>query len=1055
MTVAVTDLEGVPLPGAIVTISHETGFVKTTAVLTDARGIAEFPVLRPGEGYAIEVAFAGLNTIRQDHLRVRIDQNATVPLQMISEYQERIEVKAEGDVIDLTVTRRSTKFSDDFISDLPVPGRFYQNVLTLAPGVQDADGDGNPNVHGSRSRDFNTIVSGISNVDPLTGQWMSRINPNSIEAMEVITAGAGVEFGRAQGGFARIIQKQGTNTHEGVAEFYYRTSKLDGDGAFNGSALPQVDFDWYQPSVSFSGPLVRDKMWYRASLEYRDIEVPIVTNRVEITTIEDKTNDFQVTWQVSPRNKLALQYRHDPRRVTNLGISTLINSQSSLGFDRETQTASLIWTAPYSPKVLVESTVSWQDQNLAIFPTARNVPNECAVGEEFLMSARCFNTDTGQVSGSYFIDQSDHRQRLTVKGSATLYGGRFWGMDHRFKLGGQSENERYFRDLVRRPTMAFFVVDVPGEDPTGGQDDGLKPYGIAIVSLAVPQTDSVRATGTNWAWYAEDQLKPLHNLTLTLGARVDREEIGAEGHELFNPTEELSAYSKALEPFLNPLSPTFNPPAFPEMRLRAAYESFTGYEEFASFESQMDALLCEEGDSNCRTDLKLSIDQLARLHKEVHQVRNQKDITVVNTNVSPYLALAWDPAGNGKMAIKASAGRHYNNIPLIVPLQELQPAESTLLYRVELGGDDAGQTRLMNGISPSVNVQMLDPDLRTPYQDEYTLAFERELWAETSISISYVTRKYRDQLQDRNINVGVGDYGVCVLQQTIKERPIEPSWGSGFEVTDFHTGKTYVDTDPGVGDGMLDDCIGRTAEYRTVDEAGELAIAALERPDDRLDLYKLNPFWGDIFVIGNYNEIDYDALVVELVRRQYRSWELQASYTLSRAKGDGEDYSQSFDDDPAILMQDVHGYQSYDQRHVVKINATTVTPWGIRLGTTTTWQSGLPYSLIHEEPSFDALPPQTGAFGIIGSRSRFEYPTGSRNDQRNASYWNVGLKVSKDLNLNHGINLQLTAEVYNVFDEGTYQVYNPDFERGLQVNGRNEARRLFGREWQVGVKVAF
>ena len=131
---------------------------------------------------------------------------------MMEEFQERVKVVAESEVIDLDQTSQTTKFSENFISDLPVPGRFYQNVLTMAPGVQDADGDGNPNVHGSRSRDFQAVVSGVSNVDPLTGQWMSRINPNSIEEMEVITAGAGVEFGRAQGGFARIIQKQGSNT---------------------------------------------------------------------------------------------------------------------------------------------------------------------------------------------------------------------------------------------------------------------------------------------------------------------------------------------------------------------------------------------------------------------------------------------------------------------------------------------------------------------------------------------------------------------------------------------------------------------------------------------------------------------------------------------------------------------------------------------------------------------------------------------------------------------------------------------------------------------------
>lgn len=58
-----------------------------------------------------------------------------------------------------------TTFSSEFVSDLPVSGRFYQNVLALAPGVQGSDGDGNPNINGAREREFNTVVGGIGVVD--------------------------------------------------------------------------------------------------------------------------------------------------------------------------------------------------------------------------------------------------------------------------------------------------------------------------------------------------------------------------------------------------------------------------------------------------------------------------------------------------------------------------------------------------------------------------------------------------------------------------------------------------------------------------------------------------------------------------------------------------------------------------------------------------------------------------------------------------------------------------------------------------------------------------
>jgi Ca-activated chloride channel family protein len=118
---------------------------------------------------------------------------------------EQVEILSENSPTQAPAAQ--SRFSDEFIADLPVAGRSYQSVMTLAPGVQDADGEGSPNVHGSRARDFKAQVSGISNARLLTGQQMSPVNPNSIEEMEVITAGAGAEFSRAQGGFASKQQR--------------------------------------------------------------------------------------------------------------------------------------------------------------------------------------------------------------------------------------------------------------------------------------------------------------------------------------------------------------------------------------------------------------------------------------------------------------------------------------------------------------------------------------------------------------------------------------------------------------------------------------------------------------------------------------------------------------------------------------------------------------------------------------------------------------------------------------------------------------------------------
>jgi hypothetical protein len=260
---------------------------------------------------------------------------------------------------------------------------------------------------------------------------------------------------------------------------------------------------------------------------------------------------------------------------------------------------------------------------------------------------------------------------------------------------------------------------------------------------------------------------------------------------------------------------------------------------------------------------------------------------------------------------------------------------------------------------------------------------------------------------------------------------------------------SYVDTDPGDGDGIIDDCVGEIEIMETDLET------RLDRRDGITDLYTQNPAFGSLLVVGNFNVADYDAFVLELIRRQYRSWELQGSYTWSMAEGNGEDFRQFIGLDQSLL-DDEYGYQSNDQRHVVKLSATTITPWGFRLGGRVLWQSGLPYSILEQDLSFDAVPP---AYLTLGSynpaRNRLQYPTGVRNSERNDSQWLLDLKLTKEMNLGRGLNLQLAAEIFNVLDDGTYQVYNPNFETGFQINGNNDARFEFGRRWQLGMRLAF
>jgi len=222
----------------------------------------------------------------------------------------------------------------------------------------------------------------------------------------------------------------------------------------------------------------------------------------------------------------------------------------------------------------------------------------------------------------------------------------------------------------------------------------------------------------------------------------------------------------------------------------------------------------------------------------------------------------------------------------------------------------------------------------------------------------------------------------------------------------------------------------------------------LNRPDGFPDAYIQNPAWGEYFLLGNFNTTQYEAFVVELTRRQYRNWQMNASYTWSEAVVDAEYYRQVLGDDRTIV-NDEFGYLSYDRRHSLKVNATTIVPWagGFRFGAAIQWQSGLPYSVLERRFIIDTIPPDY-LTGSPTARSRMRYITGQRNDRRNESYWNFDVHMAKELNLSGGVNMQLTADIFNLFNDDALRIYN-------QTNGFNGYVRRFGRQFQLGLRVAF
>ena len=133
---------------------------------------------------------------------------------------------------------------------------------------------------------------------------------------------------------------------------------------------------------------------------------------------------------------------------------------------------------------------------------------------------------------------------------------------------------------------------------------------------------------------------------------------------------------------------------------------------------------------------------------------------------------------------------------------------------------------------------------------------------ETSLRLSWIQRAFRDQLQDVDVNSAPGDTGYCQVTGPASRYVVrlQPSNGQGQTLLDPYSGQSYVDSDPGIGDGRLDDCSGAVAAT---------SVGPLNRPDGRPDLYLQNPGWRELLLLGNFNEAEYEAYVLELIRRRH------------------------------------------------------------------------------------------------------------------------------------------------------------------------------------------
>ncbi len=328
-------------------------------------------------------------------------------------------------------------------------------------------------------------------------------------------------------------------------------------------------------------------------------------------------------------------------------------------------------------------------------------------------------------------------------------------------------------------------------------------------------------------------------------------------------------------------------------------------------------------------------------------------------------------------------------------------------------------------------------DIRSQKNDEWTLAVEREIAPETTAKVRYVNRKYVDLFQDVDAN----------------HRPVY--WD---ELSPDVLRRANVKAGNCRRIGKFADCTGGLAV-----QDGLLVTTF----DGIADLELWSPAFSNIYDIDNNNYATYQAFILEVERRFFQNWEARMSYTWSQSYGQAEDFNLGLGDDPTTL-DDEAGPLSTDQRHVVKFNGRVFVPYwgGFRLGSSISYETGLPYSLIQQRTVLDFPTDLTGGVGpspviVWYTTPRTVYPTGQRNSFRNSPFWDLNVNFQKEFPI-RSATATFQLDVFNLLNDNT-EIIEAIVRNEQQDPVTNQTRNIetpiatsrFGRQFQVAFKLNF
>jgi hypothetical protein len=271
----VTDATGAVIANAnVVATDVATGIVYKT--VSSSGGEFLFQDLPLGS-YSVTVMTSGFSTEKVDKIPVSAGVIYTLPIKLaVSSTAQTVEVNAAGIALDTTTTTQTTVLDAKTVSDLPLNGRDFTQMIELTPGYAGYSGGGYGSLNGTRANQMNWQIDGVDNNDlwhniPAVNQGgvsgiAGIVLP--IDAVDQFSAQtqSGPEGGRNPGGTVNLTLKAGTNQIHGTVYYFNRNEAYGEKSPFSPTKQKVRN---YNTGFSVGGPFIKDKLFGFLTFEHQ------------------------------------------------------------------------------------------------------------------------------------------------------------------------------------------------------------------------------------------------------------------------------------------------------------------------------------------------------------------------------------------------------------------------------------------------------------------------------------------------------------------------------------------------------------------------------------------------------------------------------------------------------------------------------------------------------------------------------------------------------------------------------------------------------------------